>query len=85
MQKILIKSFTNLNRAFDGDTVIVELLDKSKWETPSSKLPGDDVHGAVSIAPVRLYPCCSCSANISTTAPQLALQRENMHFLCPLT
>ena len=40
VQNVFIKGFANLNRAFDGDTVIVEILPESKWEAPSFRLPG---------------------------------------------
>lgn len=64
MQDVFIKGFANLNRAFDGDTVIVEMLPESKWEAPSFRLPGkgkqaEDVadNDGASIAPVHPSPC----------------------------
>eukprot|EP00892_Ulva_mutabilis_P007742 jgi/Ulvmu1/533/UM001_0541.1 len=39
-QNVLIKGKMAMNRAFNGDTVVVELLPESQWEAPSSKLPG---------------------------------------------
>lgn len=39
-QNVLIKGKMAMNRAFNGDTVVVEVLPESDWEAPSSKLPG---------------------------------------------
>jgi exoribonuclease R len=62
VQNVLIKGRMSLNRAFDGDTVIVEMLPESQWEAPSSRLPtakgqqeGTQEGGDATIAPVRSH------------------------------
>jgi hypothetical protein len=63
VQNVLIKGRENINRAFDGDSVVVELLPESQWDSPSTRLPtkgsgssegpGGEGTGAASIAEVR--------------------------------
>lgn len=70
MQNVLIKGKMAMNRAFNGDTVVVELLPESEWQAPSSKLPGqrkgkaqDDVGPAeATVAQVLPPPACSVPA-----------------------
>lgn len=38
-QNVLIKGREDMNRAFDGDTVAIELLPKEQWQSPSARLP----------------------------------------------
>jgi hypothetical protein len=57
-----------MNRAFDGDSVAVEILPESEWERPSSRLPDqnkaevDDVHAVATahVAEVHLQPIMFC-------------------------
>jgi exosome complex exonuclease DIS3/RRP44 len=62
-QNVLVKGKVAMNRAFDGDVVVVELLPQPDWEAPSSRLPServaaeapaevDEREGAAEIAPV---------------------------------
>ena len=37
-QSILIKGKENMNRAFDGDVVVVKMLPEKDWEAPGSRL-----------------------------------------------
>lgn len=36
--RVLIKGLENINRAIDGDDVIIELLDESEWSNPSNEI-----------------------------------------------
>ncbi|VEU21265.1 DEKNAAC102143 [Brettanomyces naardenensis] len=40
---LLILGRENLNRAFNGDTVVVEILPKSKWRKPSTEIVDEEV------------------------------------------
>ena len=42
--EILISGMMNLNRSIEGDIVVVELLPKDKWITPSSLLVENDIN-----------------------------------------
>ena len=51
-QDILISGRVDMNRALDGDSVVVELLPESQWRAPAKSLPtgaaakaGDDGEG----------------------------------------
>lgn len=37
---IFISGRTDMNRAMEGDTVVVELLPEAQWRRPSARLPG---------------------------------------------
>lgn len=64
VQKVLVKGLINLNRSFDGDTVVVAMLPESQWEAPNFRLPGkkpgqdaqqaENANDGASIAPVCL-------------------------------
>lgn len=41
-QNVLIKGKLSINRAFDGDSVVVELLPEAQWDAPSTRLPSKD-------------------------------------------
>lgn len=73
MQNVLIKDKLSINRAFDGDSVVVELLPEAQWSAPSTRLPGKDkehaeeadtdahivaVRSASGIGGQRLCPTC---------------------------
>lgn len=47
---IMVKGFTNINRAIHGDVVAVELLPKSQWALPSGKIVSRDDIGAQAAA-----------------------------------
>lgn len=40
--EIVIRGRTNMNRAFDGDIVAVELLPQDQWNTVKSLIVADD-------------------------------------------
>ncbi|MEW5299944.1 MAG: hypothetical protein WDW36_002913 [Sanguina aurantia] len=39
-EDILISGSVDMNRAFDGDSIVVELLPESQWKSESARLPG---------------------------------------------
>jgi exosome complex exonuclease DIS3/RRP44 len=39
LQNVLVKGKVNMNRAFDGDSVAVEILPEAEWDKPSTRLP----------------------------------------------
>lgn len=47
---IFISGRTDMNRAMEGDTVVVELLPEAQWRKPSSRLPGGKAAPAVEAA-----------------------------------
>lgn len=49
-EDILIKGFVNINRAIDGDIVVVELFPEEKWEAPSMYFIDSDAPYAEAIA-----------------------------------
>ena len=50
MQNILIKGKESMNRAFDGDVVVVELLPQSQWAAPGNRLRRERAAGAAAAA-----------------------------------
>lgn len=39
VQTVLLSSKLHMNRAFDGDTVAIEILPEAQWVMPNSRLP----------------------------------------------
>ena len=46
LQSVLIKGKPAMNRAFDGDVVVIELLPEAQWEAPGSRIPRGGTGGA---------------------------------------
>jgi Rrp44-like cold shock domain len=75
VQSVLVKGKEAMNRAFDGDVVVIELLPESQWQAPGSRLRrgssagtgggtgagGDDGDDAEEDSAARLAPVRSIS------------------------
>lgn len=80
---LLVAGTTNLNRAFHGDFVILELLPKDKWREPSSTIIEEDSMGAndnadeeseESVISSKERRVLAQEAVRATSAPELRLQ-----------
>jgi exosome complex exonuclease DIS3/RRP44 len=74
-QDILISGRAEINRAFDGDIVAVELLPEELWRAPNAKLPGGKAAAgdAAEAAEVGLWLLLLVAGELACVCPSVCL------------